>query len=81
MSTPERLAYRLKETARILGLSTRTVWQLAHDGQIPCVRVGTGRRKALLFPAEALKAWLLERAKEDRAGNPGKTTEDGPNDR
>ncbi|HOA51273.1 MAG TPA: helix-turn-helix domain-containing protein [Thermogutta sp.] len=81
MNTPEPLAYRLKDAARILGLSTRTVWQLAHDGQIPCVRVGTGRRKTLLFPADALKAWLLERAKEDRAGDPGNTTEDGLNDR
>lgn len=77
MSTPEPLAYRLKEVARLLGLSQRTVWGLADRGEIPCVRLGDGRRKTLLFPAKALEAWLLERASQDQADGPSDTTEGG----
>lgn len=75
MHAPEPLACRIKDAARILGLSVRTVWQLAHDGEIPVVRVGTGRRRSLLFPIEGLRSWLLERSARNQAD-----TEGGHND-
>ncbi len=62
MNMREPLAYRLKEVARILGLSQRSVWKLAHDGQIPCLRVG----KALLFPVKELEEWLSRQVQKKK---------------
>lgn len=58
-----RLSLRLDEASEALGISKRTLWQLAKDGKIPCVRVGgNGGRAMLLFPVEAIRRWLEERA-------------------
>lgn len=32
--------YTCKEVAELLSLSTMTVWRMARDGRIPCVRIG-----------------------------------------
>lgn len=59
MSEPTpALALRPREAARALGISTRTLWQLTKDGHIPCVRVGSGTRKTVLYPVAELQAWL-----------------------
>jgi excisionase family DNA binding protein len=55
---PPPLALRPREAAKALGISARLLWQLTHDGQIPCVRVGSGKRKTVLYPLADLQAWL-----------------------
>jgi excisionase family DNA binding protein len=53
-----RLAMRPREAAKALGISPRLLWQLTHDGVVPCVRVGSGKRRAVLYPMAALQSWL-----------------------
>ncbi len=55
---PTPLALRPREAAKALGISARHLWQLTKDGQIPCVRVGSGKRKTVLYPTAQLQAWL-----------------------
>jgi excisionase family DNA binding protein len=56
------LALRPREAAKALGISTRHLWQLTKDGHIPCVRVGSGTRKTVLYPVADLQAWLTRQA-------------------
>jgi excisionase family DNA binding protein len=56
------LALRPREAARALGISPRLLWQLTKDGHIPCVRVGSGKRRSVLYPLAELQAWLTRRA-------------------
>jgi excisionase family DNA binding protein len=56
------LALRPREAAKALGISARHLWQLTKDGHIPCVRVGSGTRKTVLYPVADLKAWLTRQA-------------------
>jgi len=57
-----RLALRPRDAAKALGVSPRLLWQLTKDGRIPCVRLGDGRRKTILYPLVDLKAWLSDQA-------------------
>ena len=52
------LALRPREAAKALGISARHLWQLTKDGQIPCVKVGGGTRKTVLYPVSELQTWL-----------------------
>ena len=61
-SLPQPLALRPREAAKVLGISERTLWQLTHDGHIPCVRLGTGKRRAVLYPVSELQAWLTRQS-------------------
>lgn len=54
------LAYRPLEAAKALNISPRHLWQLTKDGIIPCVRIGTGKRKTVLYPVADLQAWLTQ---------------------
>lgn len=57
------LALRPSEAAKALGLSARTLWGLtAPRGPIPCVRVGHGKRRTVLYPVADLRAWLSRQA-------------------
>ena len=56
------LALRPREAAKALSISERHLWQLTHDGCIPCVRVGDGKRKTVLYPVADLQAWLNQQA-------------------
>ncbi|MBM3982082.1 MAG: helix-turn-helix domain-containing protein [Planctomycetes bacterium] len=56
------LALRPREAAKALNISPRLLWQLTKDGHVPCVRVGSGKRKAVLYPVDALQQWLGARA-------------------
>ena len=56
------LALRPREAATALGISPRLLWQLTHDGHIPCVRVGSGKRRTVLYPTADLQAWLSQQA-------------------
>jgi excisionase family DNA binding protein len=49
---------RYKEAAKVLGVSTRTLWVWTKAGIVPHVRVGLGRRKVILYPLDELKSWL-----------------------
>ncbi|MFO1007729.1 MAG: helix-turn-helix domain-containing protein [Planctomycetaceae bacterium] len=72
-SLPTPIAYRPREAARVLGISERLLWQLTHDGHIPCVRLGAGKRRAILYPVAELQAWLTQQAgvKQQSIGNGG----------
>jgi excisionase family DNA binding protein len=54
------LALRSRGAAKALGISPRLLWQLTHDGKIPCVRVGTGEGRTILYPVAELQAWLSQ---------------------
>jgi excisionase family DNA binding protein len=60
LSSP--LALRPREAAKALGISARHLWQLTKDGHIPCVRVGSGTRKTVLYPVADLQAWPTRQA-------------------
>lgn len=52
------LALRPREAAKALGISARHLWTLTNEGHVPCVRIGTGKRKTVLYPVATLQAWL-----------------------
>ncbi|VTU00870.1 : HTH_17 [Gemmataceae bacterium] len=62
------LALRPREAAKALSISPRLLWQLTKDGHVPCVRVGTGKRKAVLYPVADLRAWLTREAEAAKGG-------------
>ena len=62
-SIAQPLALRPREAAKALSISPRTLWQLTKDGKVPCVRLGTGKRDAVLYPINVLTAWLDTKAK------------------
>jgi predicted site-specific integrase-resolvase len=62
------LALRPRDAAKALGISPRLLWQLTKDGVVPCVRVGDGKRKAVLYPVADLRAWLSRAAAEPKGG-------------
>jgi predicted DNA-binding transcriptional regulator AlpA len=65
-STAIRLALRPRDAAIALGISPRLLWQLTHDGVIPCARVGTGKRRSVLYPMTELQAWLSQQAEASK---------------
>jgi excisionase family DNA binding protein len=66
LSSP--LALRPREAAKALGISPRLLWQLTKDGHIPCVRVGNGKRRTVLYPLADLQAWLTRQAATAKGG-------------
>ena len=62
------LALRPREAAKALGISARHLWQLTKDGHVPCVRVGSGTRKTVLYPVAELQAWLVCQAAQAKGG-------------
>lgn len=62
------LALRPRDAAKTLGISPRLLWQLTKDGHIPCVRVGSGTRKTVLYPVADLQAWLTRQAATAKGG-------------
>ena len=72
MTIEAPLALRPRQAAKTLGISPRHLWQLTHEGLIPCVRVGSGSRKTVLYPTESLRTWLHTASQDPhRAGNGG----------
>ncbi len=63
------LAMRPREAAKALGISPRLLWQLTHDGHIPCVRIGTGKRRTVLYPITDLMAWLDQQVAAAKGGH------------
>lgn len=62
------LALRPRDAAKALGISARHLWQLTKDNVIPCVRVGDGKRKTVLYPVAVLQAWLAEQTAPAEGG-------------
>jgi excisionase family DNA binding protein len=67
-SVSSPLALRPREAAKALGISARHLWQMSKDGHIPCVRVGSGTRKTVLYPVAELQAWLAQQATKTAGG-------------
>ena len=65
----DTLSLRPREAAKALGISTRTLWGLtAPRGSIPCVRIGQGKRRAVLYPTAELQAWLVRQTEAVEGG-------------
>lgn len=64
----DSLALRPREASRALNISPRLLWQWTHDGHIPCVRVGSGKRRTVLYPVADLQAWLSRQAEATKGG-------------
>lgn len=64
----QKLALRPPEAAKAVSISPRLLWQLTKDGEIPCVRVGSGKRKTVLYPVVELQAWLARRVATTEEG-------------
>lgn len=62
------LALRPRDAAKALSISPRHLWQLTKDGVIPCVRLGTGKRKTILYPVADLQHWLAQQALSAKGG-------------
>jgi hypothetical protein len=62
------LALRPRDAARMLGISPRTLWGWTRAGIVPCVRVGTGKRKTVLYSVADLQAWLARHAEAPKGG-------------
>jgi excisionase family DNA binding protein len=62
------LALRPREAAKALGISPRLLWQLTKDGHVPCVRVGSGKRRTVLYPLAELQAWLTRQSHASEGG-------------
>lgn len=67
-SVPDPLALRPRDAARVLGVSPRTLWEWTHAGLIPCARIGTGKRKTVLYSVADLQAWLTRQAGPSKGG-------------
>ena len=53
----ERLL-KATELARLTGLARTSIYRMAADGELPCVRFGV---KAVRFPESAIAAWIAGR--------------------
>ena len=65
------IGLRPREAARMLSISPRTLWEWTRAGIIPCARVGTGKRKTVLYSVADLQAWLSQQAITTTGGNHG----------
>lgn len=62
----DSLALRPREAAKALSISERTLWGLtAPRGPIPCLRIGRGQRKNVLYPVAELQAWMRRQAEAE----------------
>ncbi len=65
----DSIALRPREAAKALGISQRTLWSLsAPRGPIPCVRVGHGKRKSVLYSLACVQAWLADQSQSVEGG-------------
>lgn len=65
---PAPLALRPRDAAKMIGVSARTLWAWTDAGLIPCARVGTGKRKTVLYSVADLQAWLSRQAAATKGG-------------
>jgi excisionase family DNA binding protein len=67
-NSPTPLALRSREAARMLGVSPRTLWEWTRAGILSCARIGTGKRRTVLYPLADLQAWLTRQAAPAKGG-------------
>jgi len=70
-STTPPIALRPRDAAKILGVSPRTLWAWTQAGLIPCAKIGTGKRKTVLYSVADLQSWLSQQAGTKIGGNHG----------
>jgi len=64
---PVSLTLRVREAAEALGICERTLYQLtAPRGPIPCVRIGRGKRKTVLYSVDVLREWVNQQSVEQQ---------------
>lgn len=56
---PPCLALRLREAARALNISERTLWSWTKAGHVPHIKRG----RLTLYPIDALRRWLDEKTR------------------
>lgn len=57
----EPLAYRVKDFARLTGLSESTIKRLIYSGQIKGLKIG----RSMIIPAEAVKEFLAGQSQNE----------------
>lgn len=66
----EKLSLRPREAAQAIGISERTLWGLsAPRGPIPCIRIGHGKRRSVLYSVAGIQAWLSQQADAQKGGD------------
>ena len=68
------LLLTLRDAAAALAVSERTLWQLAHDGVIPTVRIG----RALRVDSADLSRFIAHQKQGGRRQDAGRALEGGP---
>jgi hypothetical protein len=63
------LALRPRKAAKALDVSPRLLWEMTKRGEVPCVKVGAGKRKTVLYPVSDLQAWLSKQAAAAKGGH------------
>jgi len=63
LSSPPSLLIKPGEAAKLLSISTRTLWTLTREGVVPCVRLG----KSVRYSLDTLRAVIAQR--ENRRSN------------
>lgn len=51
------VAVKLREAARLLSISERTLWSMAQAGNVPCRRIRHGTKTLYLFSVAELERW------------------------
>ena len=54
----DRLLLRPGEVATRLGISRTVVYELIASGEIPSIRIGSGKRRSVRVPVEDLRDWI-----------------------
>lgn len=67
------LAMRLRDAARAIGVSDRTLWTWTQKGIVPHVRIGS----TVLYPRAVVEQWLSDRAKTTPAAEAAVSTPEG----
>jgi excisionase family DNA binding protein len=62
LSTPMSLLVKPDEAAKLLSISTRTLWTLTREGIVPCVRLG----KSVRYSLDTLRAVIAQRENRQR---------------
>ena len=57
----EKLAYSVKETAALMGVNEKTVYDLVHRADFPAFRPN-GKTGRILIPRRGLTEWLEKQA-------------------
>lgn len=48
-----------RKAVRMIAVSPRCLWSLTQPREpIPCLKLGTGKRRTVVYPVDALKAWM-----------------------